>query len=236
MKTKIYYLECPVTNEIRYVGQTILPLHKRMKNHIYETTRNEKLGKMLTHKEYWIRSLKNKGVLNQMTIHLIEEVDVDIANEREIYWINHYNSDKLTNIDEGGKRRFATEETKKKISKANSGSGNGMYGKRYKLTPEQIEINRLAMINSQKFQKSRKSKEYRKKISKVQKVDDWYLLDENLNIIKTFDVSQEVGDFLGCGKANVQHARADKRKLCKKYWVCYKNDYLCFKQEMNSNE
>jgi len=94
----------------------------------------------------------------------------------------------------------------------------------------------MAMINSEKFQNSRKSKEYRKKISLIQRVDEWYLLDGNLEVIETFNVSQEVADFLGCSKGNVKNARRDKRKLCRKYWVCYKNDYLCFKQEMNSNE
>lgn len=232
MKSKIYYLKCPITNEVRYVGQTISRLHSRMKNHIHETNRNKKLGKKLTHKENWILSLKDNGLLNEMTICLIEEVDVNDANDREIYWIDFHKSDKLTNTDEGGKRKFLSEESKQKISKANSGSKNGMYGKRYKLSAEQIEINRQSMINSEKFQKSRKSKSFRDKISKSQKVDDWYLLDENFNILKVFEFSKEVASYLGCGKSNVQHARADKRKLSKKYWVCYKKDYYTTKNEL----
>jgi group I intron endonuclease len=232
MKGYIYCLKCPVTNEIRYIGQTILILNKRLKNHIYETTRNIKLGKELTHKENWILGLMKQGIADKILIDLIEEVDIKDIDEREIFWIEYYKTNKLTNIDLGGKRNFLTEETKDKISKANSGENNGMYGKRYTLSANQIEINRLAMINSEKFQKSRKSKEYRDKISKVQKVDDWCLLNDNLEIIKTFDVSADVAKYLGCTKGNVKNSRRDKRRLCKNYWVTYKNDYNSFTKEL----
>lgn len=234
MKGKIYSLKCPVTNEIRYIGQTILTLDKRLKSHIYETVRSVKLNKQLTHKENWILALIKEGIANRILINLIEEVDVKNIDEREIFWIEYYKTNKLTNIDLGGKRNFLTQETKDKISKANGGENNGMFGKRYTLSTNQIEINRQAMINSEKFQKSRKSKEFRDKISKIQKVDDWCLLNENFEIIKTFDVSVEVATHLGCTKGNVKNSRRDKRKLCKKYWVCYKNDYLCFLNEMKN--
>mgnify|MGYP000868966053 CR=1 FL=1 len=56
MKGFIYCLRCPETNEVRYVGQTISKLENRLKNHIYETKRNLKLGKLLTHKENWIKN------------------------------------------------------------------------------------------------------------------------------------------------------------------------------------
>jgi group I intron endonuclease len=232
MKGYIYYLKCPVTNEIRYIGQTILTLNKRLKNHIYETVRNIKLNKELTHKENWIVGLIKQGIADKISIDLIEEVDVENIDEREIFWIKYYKNNKLTNIDLGGKRNFLTEETKNKISRANSGENNGMFGRRYTLSESQIEINRLAMINSEKFQKSRKSKEYRDKISKIQKVDDWYLLNDNLEIIKVFNVSNDVAKYLSCTKGNVKNSRRDKRKLCKKYWVTYKNDYDSFIKEM----
>jgi hypothetical protein len=202
MKGYIYYLKCPVTNEIRYIGQTILTLNKRLKNHIYETVRNIKLNKELTHKENWIVGLIKQGIADKISIDLIEEVDVENIDEREIFWIKYYKNNKLTNIDLGGKRNFLTEETKNKISRANSGENNGMFGRRYTLSESQIEINRLAMINSEKFQKSRKSKEYRDKISKIQKVDDWYLLNDNLEIIKVFNVSNDVAKYLSCTKGN----------------------------------
>ena len=85
----IYYLKCPLTNKIKYIGQTILPLNKRLKAHVYETNRNLRLGKELTHKENWILNLMKSGMVNDISIHLIEEVNINEIDEREIYWISH---------------------------------------------------------------------------------------------------------------------------------------------------
>ena len=150
---------------------------------------------------------------------------MDTIDEKEIYWINFYQSEKLTNIDIGGKRKILTDETKQKISIANSGEKNGMFGKRFKVSRDEIERRRLAMVNSEKFKNSRKSKEFKLKISESQKVDDWLLLDEQFKIIGVFENSREVSEFLGCTKGNVKNARKDNRKLLKKYWVTYKSDY-----------
>jgi len=50
-------------------------------------------------------------------------------------------------------------------------------------------------------------------------------LDEEYNILKSFNNSNEVSIYLKCTKGNVKNARRDKRKLCKKYWIMYKQDY-----------
>lgn len=225
-KGYIYGIYCLFDNIIRYVGQTTQKnLDKRLRAHIYETNRNKKLNKNLTHKENWIVSLQNKNLINNLSIKLLEECDISIIDDREIYWINFYKNKLLTNTANGGKRFWITDEIKKKISIANSGEKNGMYGKTYKKTKEQIEKARKAMISSKKFQESRKSKEYREKISKIQKVDDWILLDKSFNIIKTFNSSREVAEYLHCTKGNVKNARRDNRILCKKYIIMYKTDY-----------
>jgi group I intron endonuclease len=225
MKGFIYKLKCPETNEIRYIGQTISKLSNRLKNHIYETKRNIRLKKILTHKENWINSLIKKKLENSIIIELIEECEIDIIDEREIFWIKELKNKKLTNIDSGGKRTILTDETKEKISIANSGERNGMYGKRFKISSEEIERRRKAMLNSEKFQNSRKSKEFSDKISKIQKVDDWLLLNEEKNIIGTFNNSKEVSEYLKCTRGNVKNARRDNRMLLKKYWIIYKKDY-----------
>jgi group I intron endonuclease len=225
MKGFIYKLKCPETNEIRYIGQTISKLSNRLKNHIYETKRNIRLKKNLTHKENWIQTLIKKELENSIIIELIEECEIDKIDEREIFWINTYKNEKLTNIDSGGKRTILTDETKEKISIANSGERNGMFGKRFKISSEEIDKRRTAMIASEKFQSSRKSKEFSDKISKVQKVDDWLLLNENKEVIGIFNNSKEVSDFLKCTRSNVKNARRDNRMLLKKYWITYKKDY-----------
>jgi group I intron endonuclease len=231
MKGYIYCLKCPMTNEIRYIGQTILTLNKRLKSHIYETVRSVKLNKQLTHKENWILGLIKEGIANKILIELIEEVDIKDIDEREIFWIEYYKSNKLTNIDLGGKRNFLTQETKDKISKANEGENNGMFGKRFTLSASQIEINRLAMISSEKFQKSRKSKEYRDKISKIQSNKTLVLDSNTFEIAHTFNNCREVADFFGFIYCNIKHARKDRRiigkSLKKKYYVIYEKDYNC---------
>ena len=45
MKVKIYYLKCPETNKIKYVGQTIQKLENRLGNHIYDAKRGKRLNK-----------------------------------------------------------------------------------------------------------------------------------------------------------------------------------------------
>lgn len=228
---KIYYIEDPITNEIRYVGQTIKTLHQRLKGHIYEARRSKKYNINKTYKNNWLNDLISKGYENKIKLTLIEECQFSEMDKREIFWINWYKeSCGLTNTSSGGIKQIMTDEIKKKISIANSGEKNGMYGKRFKKNKKDVEYCRLRMINSEKFQKSRKSLEFRKKISLSQKVDDWLLLDEEYNIIKIFNTSIEVSTYLNCTKGNIQNARRDKRKLCKKFFVMYKKDYELIKK------
>ena len=117
-----------------------------------------------------------------------------------------------------------SEETKDKISEKNSGEGNGMYGKRFKKTPEEIEKCRIAMINSEKFQQSRKSEEYRKKISDIVSIPI-YLLDEDFNILQEFKNTTKCAEYFGYTRSNVKHAVKDLRRLKRKYWVVRKENY-----------
>jgi hypothetical protein len=116
-------------------------------------------------------------------------------------------------------------ETKNKIGEKNIGENNGMYGVHLIKTPEQIEKQRINMINSKKFQESRKSKEYKEKISNIFSVP-LYLLDINFDIIMEFKNSKECAEYLKCKPANVQHAVKDLRKVCKKqYWCVRKENF-----------
>lgn len=95
-KVKIYVLIDSRTNEIRYVGKTIQKLNNRLSSHC-SINEND-----LTHKSNWIRELKNNNL--KPLIQLIEVVNEDVWEEREIYWIEYYSSlYKLTNMDKGGK-------------------------------------------------------------------------------------------------------------------------------------
>lgn len=120
-----------------------------------------------------------------------------------------------------GKHR--SEETKKKISNANSGNKNGMFGKLINRTEEQKEKMRLNMINSEKFQKSRKSQEFRDKISNIQSIPI-LLLDQNYMIIMEFKNTTKCAEYFGYTRGNIKNAVRDLRMIGKgeKFWVVRK--------------
>jgi len=113
---KIYCLIDPITNEIRYIGQTLQTLQKRLIKHHSDCER------LNTHVNYWLRSLKNNG--QRAIIQLIEECSIETIDELEIDYIKKYkeNGHRLTNISEGGqKNRIISDETKAKIAKSLTG-------------------------------------------------------------------------------------------------------------------
>lgn len=363
MNGYIYGLECPLKKEIVYIGQTHHNFNYRLTEHISLTKTKIKYGRVFNKKEHWIKKLIRLNIENEIKIILIEECDINIIDEREIYWIAEYSKTRiLKNLSPGGnsnrgfkfsdvrkkkmsedaKERYKnqTEEekiniinrlkeyrknqtreekiniinklknnytkekrkivsdrmieyykthdatflnkkhseesrkkisinrkgkckgehhifygthrseetkqkisnkvkgenhplygthrsdiTKNKISEANSGENNGMYGKHLKKTPEQIEKQRINMINSENFQKSRKSKEFRDKISEAFSIPI-YILDDNFNILIEFKNTRECGEYYGCTRGNVKNAIRDLRKIMKKYWVVRKENYL----------
>jgi hypothetical protein len=91
---KIYTLSDPITNEVRYIGQTKHSLEERLRGHLK--------GKGKTYRVHWINSLKNKGLVPN--IELIEEVDKSIGSQTEIYWILMFRfwGFNLTNLTDGG--------------------------------------------------------------------------------------------------------------------------------------
>ena len=130
----------------------------------------------------------------------------------------------LTKLMKSDKNPHRTDETKKKISEANSGEKNGMYGKRFTRTDEQKEKLSNSLKNSDKLKKSRQSTEFRQKLSDCFSIP-LFLLDLEFNILKEFKNLKECSEYLGCTKGNVKNANNDLRKLCKKYWIVRKKNY-----------
>jgi hypothetical protein len=85
---KIYVLKNPITDEIFYVGQTVLDLSERLSGHINQT------GGINRGKINYIKSIIDAGF--KPTIHEIETihstcyVDKLAITEREAYWIKYY--------------------------------------------------------------------------------------------------------------------------------------------------
>jgi hypothetical protein len=126
-KCKIYILIDPRDLKIRYVGKTIQPIKKR----IYQHMSNHHLNCVKTHKNCWLKSLKKDNYYEPEYL-IIDEVNQDEWQEKEIYYINLFKSIgcDLVNGTDGGEGALGTttnkgyrhtEEAKQRISKANSG-------------------------------------------------------------------------------------------------------------------
>ena len=91
---KIYKLIDPTSLEVRYVGKTEKTLKHRLSMHVTTSIKN----KNKTHKEAWITGLSFIGL--RPLIELIEEVNFEDWQEKEIYWITQFEN--LTNTCSGG--------------------------------------------------------------------------------------------------------------------------------------
>ena len=136
----VYCLICPKTKKPKYVGQTIRLLEMRLEEHKYKKDQTK------THKYNWIEDLKNKNLLEELSIWKLGEYNVDIIDNMESYWIKFFESQniKLTNSVKGGgfggyrewkkeanesrsikqkgkNQKQRSEETKRKLQIANTG-------------------------------------------------------------------------------------------------------------------
>ena len=86
-----------ITNQINqkcYIGQTIQSVQTRWTKHI------NSIG---TEKEYAIHKAIKKYGINNFIFEIIEQCDANLLNEKEIYWINYYNSyENGYNLTRGG--------------------------------------------------------------------------------------------------------------------------------------
>jgi group I intron endonuclease len=241
----IYGLICPLNNNIRYVGQTV-DIKRRLTSHINKT--KNKIGKK-TKKEEWILELINLGLEKQIKITIIEECDSLNVDEREIYYINKYRLlyENITNTLNGGsgefkeyifkKRKPHNEESKKKISEANKGEKNGMYGRHEKRDQKWCDAIKNGLNNSEKLKNSRKSEEYREKLSNIQS-QKLYILDSiTFKIEGEFKNSKYAAEFFNFTRSNIKNARRYKRiigkSLKQKFYVIYESDYIKFKDNLN---
>lgn len=113
----IYVIKDPRDSLVRYVGQTT-DIPRRWNTHLSITV----LEKEKTYKSRWILSLLKKGLLP--IFEVLECTDLERLNEREIYWLLHYQkeSENLTNTRAAGDAwRPVSLEYKEKIRKARQG-------------------------------------------------------------------------------------------------------------------
>ena len=77
----IYALKCPLTDEIKYVGQTINGITRPLE-HIINKSHSSKVNA-------WVNGLSEMG-LSPHIIILEKELHRKELNSREIYWIHYY--------------------------------------------------------------------------------------------------------------------------------------------------
>lgn len=214
-KGYIYKLICPISGECRYVGKTVQTLNKRLYKHKYNKRRNP------SHKNSWLIQLEGKGLLDELKIELIEECDVSVLNNREIFWIAKLRGDgyKLTNMTEGGEVGSLgckhTDEAKGKISEA---------GKRLKGI-KRSEETRNKISDSLRGKKGRNtgnthSEETKKRISETKKgTVSWNAqpvlqLDKEGNIINEWRSASDAAKNLGLSQGNIWSVINGDRNTC----------------------
>ena len=136
----VYGLRDPLTGKLRYVGQTVLPLHRRLAAHCTPSSLSQ-----VDHRANWIKSLVNQGLRPEIE-GLASARSKEDLDELEIQVIAQARAlgEKLTNLEPGGgtlspehyqrlgsqKRNVPrTPEVKAKISAAKKGKPSHMEGK-----------------------------------------------------------------------------------------------------------
>lgn len=127
-------------------------------------------------------SLKKHGVENHI-FEVIEECTIEKLNERERYYQDFYNvtgENGLNLVLQGAneKRKVISDEMKKRISIANSGERNGMYGKK----------------KSEEFKQARRN--HRHTIESLRKISESSIGGNNANAKLVIDLN--TGIFYEC--------------------------------------
>ena len=96
-----------LVNGKAYVGQTINKLNIRFNQHVSYANRAKESGKKL----FYLSKAINKYGKDSFSIEVLEVVDKDLLNDREIFWIEKLNTfSEGYNLNKGGHLRQKPEE------------------------------------------------------------------------------------------------------------------------------
>ena len=228
----IYVLKCPITNVIRYVGQTRVGIVKRLRGHIYEST---KVNKKHSYKDNWISKLLKLEL--KPIIEVIEEIsleyDVQHVLEREKFWILKYKSYvNLLNATDGGEFSINNRQGKY-VSMI--GENNPMWNKKHKQISKDIMSEKLkGLFNGENNPMwNKKHKQTTKDIMREKKIGVYdginnprakeiYQYDKNLTLIKKWDYAKECADFYKISRGNISSSAKynTTKKESDKYITC----------------
>lgn len=206
MKVFIYCIKCPITNEIKYIGQTRQG-KKRFHQHITESKKNNRYPLYR-----WMKKLEEKPIFE-----IIEECDLDNLNEREEFWIKEIGIDNLYNICETAGKIDITENHNSKLLKGKRLSD--YYGKDIAIKIRKKISNSLKGEKNPNYNGATVTDEWREKQSKAQSKVPIDILDLDMNVIASFRNSKDAGKFLNVTSKTIRMAKSHKYKVRKLYYV-----------------
>lgn len=205
-----------ITNKVNkkvYIGQTRNPIKYRWQHHLYKGKNPDKPDT-----DYPLYRAMRKYGLGNFEISVVEEIDDDLLDERECYWIQQENS--LTpngyNCDLGGKgvSRFNHEELLKYyLNEANENASET--ARKFGCSLSTV----LKILENENLEGQ----------GKYQKIYQISLKDGS--VIKEFNSLVEARQSLNIGKTQLWNAVNNKVKSAGGYAWCKIEDYKNFKLE-----
>jgi hypothetical protein len=196
----IYVLKCPLSNDIRYVGQTKMKLQKRLRGHVYDAIGRKKIK--LSYKDNWIRKLSKLGYkpIIESIEFFSEDIDLRFILEREKFWISEYKKKyNLLNSTDGGEYSINNVI----VITDMSGEKNPMFGKKHTIDTKKImSSKKIGLYDGSKNPRSRPIYQY----------------DKDLNLIRKWEYAKECCDFLKISRGNVS--------VCATYNSNKKSDFM----------
>jgi len=217
-----------------YIGQSI---HIDKRFYQYRKKRKECIGVKI------LNSLIKYGIENH-SFHILEECEIDVLNQKEIYWINYYDSiEKGLNLELGGSGGPRSKETKEKIRKSSIGK-NSKKIKQYNLNNQYIRTWNSIVEAERVYGKGIKGVLSKKKYTAGGCI--WRYENEDLpsnykipehknkktiiqcdlkgNFIKEWSSTMEVQKTLGYNNSNISMNAIGKSKTAYGYKWKYKNN------------
>lgn len=237
----IYGLRCPESGYIRYIGQTLGSVNKRLKRHIREACK-EKIR--YTHKERWLRALHFNNTIHLLRAEILESIECttpetyDLLDHMEIRWISKFReTGHLTNTADGGRSgrgmsgsmhpnfgKNLSETTKAKIRDTKIGQSNPMFGIKRPMSEEiKAKISR-SLKKSNNLKTSRNDDSYRSKMRNIN-IRKTLLVDLDGNYVALYNSCKEISEAFGVTYSTVKNARRFNSIFQKIYRVIYANDF-----------
>ena len=228
----IYKSTNKITGKV-YIGQTKNTLDKRIKGHLKESKLESNRPFMLSIKKY--------GVDNFIFETIDSANNLDELNDKEIYWINFYNSVSPNgyNVTGGGqgKKTKTTEEFSKIISEGLKNSKKWQETKNSEEYKIKMEKSFIGWFRGKKFSQEHKEKIWEKNKERILEFNKstskkWIVIDKNNNITRIIGKENYFINLgMDSGVVSRMSQSLNQGNNRKRY-----NGYYCFIDNNESNE